>query len=111
MAAPATIPVTIAHEADERIKELGMQREVDMMLEHTRQAIPDLEALEVDVWHDMTQPGEAHVEMIGWRAGASKSLDDYLPQTEWGTWFVRTFPPRVCLWFSFTLLYRDEHGR
>ena len=42
-------PVTVTPEAMARIAELGMQAELERMLEHTRKTVPGLRAIEVQL--------------------------------------------------------------
>src|SRR5262249_11592159 len=44
-----TVPLTVTQEAAARVAELGMQREFDQMLEHMRQTVPGLLAIEVEL--------------------------------------------------------------
>ncbi len=44
---PTTIRITVTPEAAVRVAELGMQAELDQMLEHTRQTVPGLKSIEV----------------------------------------------------------------
>jgi hypothetical protein len=44
---PTTIPVTITPEAAARVAELGMQRELERMLEHALRSVPGLRSVEV----------------------------------------------------------------
>jgi hypothetical protein len=105
------IPVVIRPEAAARIEQLGIQREVEQMLEHTRQSVPGLESIEVEAWDDEFEPGQPHLSIVGWRPGCSSSGADFDPETEWGSWFVRAFQPEVVRWFSFYICYRNEHAR
>ncbi len=47
MSASIDVPVTISPEAAARIAELGMHRELQQMIEHVRQVVPELAAIEV----------------------------------------------------------------
>jgi hypothetical protein len=111
MTLATTIPVQVSDEAAARIAELGMQREVEQMLEHTQQAVPGLIGIELTTYEHPDEPGQAYVEIAGWRPGTSSSVDDYRPEGEWSSWIIRAYPPEVFRWFSFWLFYKDEHGR
>jgi hypothetical protein len=111
MAAPRTVPVDISPDAANRIQELGLQKELQAMLDHTQEAVPSLQLIDVRAWEDFDEPGPLHIALTGWRDGASKAREDFRQQEEWGAWLVRTFPPGVARWFSFDLLFRGEHGR
>jgi len=105
------IPTTIHPDAAARIVQLGIGHEVEQMLEHTKQTVPGLEAIEIETWDDEFEPGEPHLSINVWRPGSSTSLDDYAPQREFGSWLVRTFSPDIARWVSVDLFFRDEHGR
>jgi hypothetical protein len=47
MTAPGTVPITITPEAEECVARLGMQAELQRMLEHTLQSVPALKRIEV----------------------------------------------------------------
>jgi len=105
------VPVVISTDAAARIAQLGIQREVEQMLEHTRQTVPGLEAIELEAWDDEFEPGQPHLTINAWRPGCSTSVDDFAPQEVLGSWLMRTFSADVTRWISFDLFFRDEHGR
>ena len=111
MTVKTDIPVVIRPEAAARIEELGIHREVEQMLEHTRQSVPGLEAIEVEAWDDEFEPGQPHLSINAWRPPSGAATPDYEPEQSWGSWLVRTFPPEVARWLSFDLLYRSDNGR
>jgi hypothetical protein len=111
MAVTTTIPVEIAPDAAARVAELGMQRELEQMLEHTRQAVPGLVGITVTIYEHPDEEGQPHVAITGWKPGAAPSGDDYRPESEWRSWFARAFPPDVLRWFSFWLGFKNEHSR
>jgi hypothetical protein len=76
------------------VAELGMQREFQAMLQHTRQAVPGLRAVRVTLEYDpacpATDPGvviRAHREEPG---DPSQDRAD----CDWSEWKLATFPPR-----------------
>lgn len=111
MATHTEIPVTFTAEATERIAELGLQNEVQQMIEHVKQAVPDVVAIDVEQWYDYESGGPAFLTIRVWKPGVMHSLDDFGPADEWHTWLYRTYPADVRQWFTFDLLFRDEHGR
>src|SRR5437763_13294485 len=46
----ATVPVTITPEAAERIAQLGFEVEVERMVEHAKQTLPQIRGIEVSLW-------------------------------------------------------------
>ena len=111
MATTTEIPVQIHPEAAARVAELGMEKELQLMLEHTRQTVPGLESIEVETYESEGDEERPHICIVGLRPGVCASPDDYRPKDEWNAWFVRTFPPEVLWWFLFSLEYRGENGR
>jgi hypothetical protein len=109
MAATTTIPVVISPDAARRVEELGMRRELEEMLDHTRRAVAALRSIEVSLYHDPDEPGQPHVVLTGWRDGPASV--DLATWDQWVDWFVRAFPPHVCRWFSFEVRYRGADGR
>ena len=49
MSAMTTVPVSIEPEAEARVAELGMRREFEQMLDHIRQAVPELKRVRVSL--------------------------------------------------------------
>jgi hypothetical protein len=111
MSTTSAIPVQFTSEATARIAQLGIEREVQTMIEHTKQIISGLESIEVETWDDEFEPGEPHLTIVAWRPGECQSVEDLQPMDGWYDWFSRSLGPDVRRWFSFDLLYRDTHGR
>jgi hypothetical protein len=87
------IPVTVTPEAAARIAELGFQTQVQQMIDHARNHLPDVVRIEVvlNERYDMGgEPGVA-VEAYGTRLfDANDRTDPELVQ-----WGVTTFPSEV----------------
>lgn len=111
MSTATTIQVEITPEAKARIDELGMQHELELMLEHTKQAVLGVELIQVETWYDYEEPGPDHLSIMAWRPGVSRGFEDYQPISDWHRWLAEAFHPDVFQWFSFCLFYREEHGR
>ena len=87
-----TIPVSITEEAARRVALLGMHRELDLMVDWTRNNVPDLRAICVT-------PGSCMQTLV--IIYAYRTWDDANPPTDliewdWAGWKAETFPPRVC---------------
>jgi hypothetical protein len=109
--AAATTPVSITPEAEARIDELGIRREVEQMLEYTRQLIPGLRSIEVSLFEDLDEPGDPLIAVMAWQVdpvevSANRSLHD-----RWLEWFVRAFPAAVTRWVTFDVWEWDGDGR
>lgn len=102
-----TVPVTITTEAAERLAELGMQRELDLMIEHTKQTVPGLHAITVVLepcYDTRDEPG------ITIEATMDDPHLEYDPtESEWGAWKVDTFLPEVCEHFVMMTTYGTAH--
>ena len=104
----STVPVTITPEAAARVAELGMQAQLEQMIEHTRQTVSELR--DVRVVLESREPSD---EGMGITVFATTTRP-YHPeeQTMWdrGGWKVRTFPPEVCQHFVMMLVHENDHA-
>ena len=103
----STVPVTIEPEAAARVAELGMQAELERMLEHTRQTVPGLRAIEVQLALPYDTGDETSIVI-------QVTMDDpHLEydrtEDEWGDWKIDTFPPGVCRYFVMLTVYGSPH--
>jgi hypothetical protein len=104
MATITTIPITVAPEAAARVTALGMQREFEAMLAHTRQRVSGLRAIEVtlDVGPDAIDDPAVIIFAHRDDPGPGDDPTDRV----WGEWQTQAFPPEV--WQHFTLLSCDH---
>jgi len=109
MAAPTTFPVEVTPDAAARIEELGMRKEFEAMIEHTKQAVADLESILVTRYDDPDDPEESRITIQAWQHGPASV--DITTWDDWGSWFVDTFRPEVRRFFGFTTRYRENHER
>jgi hypothetical protein len=104
-----TIPVCITPEAAGRVAELGMQVELEQMLEHTRQTVPGLRAVEVQLALPYDTGDETTLVIQ-----ATKDFPHHLTydptEDEWGQWKVTTFSPDVCRHFVMLTVYGTAHA-
>ena len=101
-----TIPVTVTPEAAARVAELGMQHELDQMLQHTLQTVSDLQSIEVHLAEPYDTGDTPRVIIEARRAGPLLLLDR--TEWQWGDWEVRTFPPEVCEHFLMMTLHETS---
>ena len=102
MNASTDVPVTITPEAEARIAELGMRKELEQMIAHVREVVPGLAAIEVTIaeCYDTRDETGVSIEAYSDRVFESGST------TSWDLtgWAVETFPPQVlehlCILFS-----------
>lgn len=104
MATTTEIPVVIHADAAARVAQLCMQQHLEQMIEHTKQTVTELERVEVEAWDEEYDPGQAHVCLIAWRHGPSRSSLD--ASDAWNDWFIQSFPADVARWFSLDFCYR-----
>jgi hypothetical protein len=103
------VSLTVAPEAAAHVADLGMRRELDRMLDHTRESVPRLRSIAVALAHDPEGADEPRIVIeAGMEPGASgyDSTED-----EWGRWKVETFPPAVSQHFVLLTVYGNADGR
>jgi len=105
MMSAATVPVTIDPEAAELVAELGMQVELERMLDKAREVIPGLRRLQV-VYGEPYDTGPDPAVVID--AYCDPAFHEAANQAwhAYSRWKVTTFHPDV--FQHFTLLVRDE---
>jgi hypothetical protein len=103
------IPITVQPDAAARVAELGMQREFQEMLDHTRQTVSDLHAIEVTLEYDPCEPGDPTVVIISYRRHVWTGDDP--TDRNWGAWFVRQYSPDVVRHFVMLSCYGEPDAR
>src|SRR4051794_5189353 len=99
-------PVTISPEATARVAELGLQREFEQIVEHTRRSIPGLQRIEVTLAPAHDTGGDPRVILDAFLSGRESLVDPTF--NRWRDWVLATFPPDV--WRHFMLLTVDGPG-
>ena len=92
MTTSATIPVTVTPEAADRIAKLGFQAEVERMIDHARQRLPEVERIEV-VLYDRYETGDEPGVAVDVYSRRPSNPDEHISGTMI-KWAVREFPPR-----------------
>lgn len=105
-----SVPVTIDPEAAELVAELGMQAELDRMLEHARQAIPGLLRLEVVFAPPYDTGPDPSVVIDAYRDAAARPPYDQV-RNEYTRWEIETFLPDVLRHFTLLIWDATKHGR
>jgi hypothetical protein len=106
--ATTTAPVLVTPEAAQRVAELGMQAELERMLEHTRQTVPGLRAIEVQLAWPYDTGDETSLVIEVTRDDPHLGYDPI--DSIWGEWKVKTFPPDVCRYFVMMSVYEPTHA-
>ncbi len=101
----ATIPVTIQPDAAAFLAEIGMERELAMILEHAKATIPHLRALDV-VLHDFPETGPPGLTIDAHRDPLPEGHDR--ADSVFGRWMVETFHPDVLVIFCLMSFYHAE---
>lgn len=102
MSASIDIPLTITPEADARLAELGMRKELEQMIAYLREVVPGLAAIDVEIAECYDSRDEPGVSIIAHSDRVFEPGDT----TSWDSigWAVKTFPPQVlehlCILFS-----------
>jgi hypothetical protein len=104
-----TVPLMVTPEAAARVAELGMQREFEQMLEHVRQTVPGLLAIEVELAEPYDTGDEPSVLIQAIMKNPHLEYDS----TDWdyAAWKVDTFPPEVCMHFCTSSRYETPNER
>ena len=98
---------SLTPEAAARVAELGMQTELERMLEHTRQTVSGLRSIEVQLALPYDTGDETSIVIQATMDDPQLEYD--LTDTDWGKWQVRTFPPEVCQYFVMMTVYGQAH--
>ena len=99
-------PVTISPEATARVAELGLQREFEQILEHTRQSIPGLRRIEVTLAPAHDTGDDPRIILDAFLSDRDSPQN---PVTNrWRDWVLATCSPDV--WRHFMLLTVDGPG-
>jgi hypothetical protein len=106
MASVTSVPVEVTQEAAARTRELGLERELQELIEHTRRTIPDLRSIEVSLCYD----DEGPQIQIGVWLNSSKAREKPV-WDELICWRVDTYPPHVSRWVTFDVMHWDSYGR
>lgn len=109
MSASTDIPLTIAPEAAARVAELGLQRELEQMIEHVREVVTGLVAIEVVIAECYDSRDETGVSIEAYRDRPHDPKD----KTFWNLnrWAVETFPPQVLEHLGILPSYGNPHAR
>jgi hypothetical protein len=100
------VPVVVTEEAAAHVAGLGMQHELEQMLDWVRQRWTPLEGIRVTLEHSMYTnklPPRVFIRAFQGRAPENAPLD--LPLMDWFRWASETFPLKVCTIFIVNAYY------
>jgi hypothetical protein len=95
--------VSIQPDAAARVAELRMQPELQQMIQHTREVVPQLKHIRVVLDPPYDTGDDPYLTIEATRGGTYNGDDP--TQREWGAWFVNQFSPDVCRHFNLQVLY------
>ena len=104
----ATIPVTIQPDAAAFLAEIGMEDELERILEHAKATIPHLRALDV-VFHDFPETGPPGLTIDAHRDPFPEGWDRAC--SVFGRWMVENFSPEVNVNIGLMSYYHGEDER
>jgi hypothetical protein len=97
------VPLVVTEEAVAHLASLGMQRELEQMLDWVRQHVASLQGIRVALRRNCGW-GQLPPRLLIWayqvRPAEDAPID--LVEWDWAGWKAQTFPPQVCT--SFTLM-------
>jgi hypothetical protein len=111
MASTTDIPVLIEPDAAERIAELGLQKELDKMLDHAKQTVPGLHRLRVEVDYRANMGEEDALTIWAYREYPGGEPENDRADRQFGLWAIDTFPPDVKRWVVLISIYEEPNGR
>ena len=109
MNASTDIPVTITPEAEDRVAELGMRKELEQMIAHVRETVPGLAAIKVRIEECYDTRDETGVSIEAYSDQVFESENT----VSWDLirWAVETFPPQVLEHLCILLSPGRPHAR
>jgi hypothetical protein len=103
MSITTIVPINVTPEAASRVADLGMQRELEQMLEHTRQVVPGLQAIKVSLAPPYDTGDEPRVVIEPTMVNSNGP--DNSAEKEWDRWIVNAFSPDVGQHFCLLTVY------
>ena len=104
-----TIPVTVDAEASVHVAELGMQRELDAMLEFLRQNVPDLHRIDVTLQPPYDTGDDPGVIIEITRDDPHGEGDRI--RKSWRDWKIDTYSPDIWRHFALFEVPGESHAR
>jgi hypothetical protein len=95
------VPVIVTAEAAEQVASLGMQRELEQMLDWARANVLTLKAIRVTAKFTPGAP-QLGPRILIWahREEPADLSNAHVPDWEWSGWKAQTFPRHVCVRFT-----------
>jgi hypothetical protein len=109
MTAATTVPVTIEPAAAAYLAKLGLQVELEKILEHTRQVVPDLTRIRVAL-EPIYEPGFDQILVIEAYVDPDSKQDVGALLWPWNKWMIANFPYEVFHYFTLSFPIDVNHG-
>jgi len=103
MAITTSIPITVSADAAAHVKKLGMDRELERMLDHACQAAAGLRSIDV-ILMPPCDPGDDARVILQVTKDDPRAVSDPLWR-QWCDWMVESFPPDVLRHFNLLTVY------
>jgi hypothetical protein len=109
MTVSQAIPIAVTPEAAARAAELGMQAELQRMIDHTLQTISGLRRINVVLDPPYDTGDDPYITIEAIKDPATYLLGD--PEgRRWGNWKITTFPPEVCQHIALMTIYEVNNA-
>ena len=108
------VPIHVSPEAEAHVEELGLGRELDLMLEHTRGAVSGVRSVSVRL-SDTPEGGDPTVLILAAIKDPGPDgarMADERPELRWDEWVIDNFSPDVHRHFCMMLMHgAGDDGR
>jgi hypothetical protein len=103
----SAVPLEVTEEAAAHVATLGMQQELEQMLDWVRRNVAALQEIRVALRRRFAY-GELPPRVFIWasRAEPAEGAPHDLIEWDWAGWKAQTFPPKVCTSFTLFCTYQ-----
>ena len=109
MTTTTTVPFTITDEAVALLRELGLQKEFEQIIEQLKQFVPGLLSIQVRVM-TMYDEGNRQIVLVECEM-LDRQLEDDSTQRDWGMLFSSLFPSEVREHFGVLIYFGGPNAR
>jgi hypothetical protein len=104
----SVVPLEVTEEAAAHIAKLGMQPELEQMLDWVRRHVTALQEIRVAMSRRLGYYGKLPPRVYIWahQAKPAENAPVDLVEWEWAGWKAQTFPPQVCTSFTLFCTYQ-----
>lgn len=109
MSAPASIPVSITPDAAAAVAQLGVQAELQQMIDRVRETVTYLNRIDVRLEPNYDTGDETKVVIHVWRGPEAWEARDPV-RRQLRDWRIATFRPEVLWHLGLTVSYEPNHA-